>query len=409
MLKKSVGLLLLCTATFTLSKAGASQEAFNIRTITAGVTLSQDNWKEVLIEASDFLVTARQKYESRGYTVQGVRLSTNPFTDYTDGLSVEETVNFIRKLDDFAQKTGLGLAIGPVSLDNQLPLKTVERITKIIKETTANVSIIIADKETGIHTESVRTAAEVMLKLGELNTVSNFQFAATANLPPETPFFPGAFHQGEKSSFSIGTESAQLVMDVFAVSENMENARSNLLIRFEEEFKAIEKIATEIQNQTGWPYMGVDTSPAPLKNVSIGQAIENLIKSPFGTSGTMAACALITGVIQSVDVQRAGYSGLMLPVMEDVVLADRASEGRFGINDLLAWSAVCGTGLDVIPIPGDVSVEQVERILVDVAAMALRLDKPLSARLIPVKGKDAGERVALDSPYLVPTTIFPVE
>ncbi len=407
MKKKLVGLLLILFVLLGTIDA-LPQDAFNIRTITAGVTLSRDNWEEVMENTRDFLATARQTFESKGYTVEGVRMSTNPFPQYTEGLTVHETADFIGKLAAFAQSSGIGLAIGPAAMDDNFSSDMADRITAIIGQTSANVSLIIASRENGIHHKSIRTAAEVMLRLGEKNTVSNFQFAATANMPAETPFFPGAYHVGEKSSFTIGTESAQLVMDVFAKTENMEQGRSELFRRFQEEYKAIQKIALEIQDKSGWPYVGVDTSPAPMKNVSIGQAIENLIHTPFGSSGTMAACALITGVIQSIDVQRAGYSGLMLPVMEDVILAQRAAENRYGLTDLLAWSAVCGTGLDVIPIPGDVTVEQVERILLDVAAMALKLDKPLSARLIPVKGKKAGDRVELESPYLVPTTVFPV-
>lgn len=87
-----------------------------------------------------------------------------------------------------------------------------------------------------------------------------------------------------------------------------------------------------IQQETGWRFEGVDTSPAPLKEVSIGQAVEDLIGAPFGSSGTLAACALITDVIKNVSVPKAGYCGLMLPVMEDSVLAARAAEGRFGLE-----------------------------------------------------------------------------
>ena len=59
-------------------------------------------------------------------------------------------------------------------------------------------------------------------------------------------------------------------------------------------------------------------------------------------------------------------AGLMLPVLEDPVLAKRAGEGRYGVQDLLLYSSVCGTGLDVVPhtfpdhhafAPADVAVD----------------------------------------------------
>jgi hypothetical protein len=95
-------------------------------------------------------------------------------------------------------------------------------------------------------------------------------------------------------------------------------------------------------------------------------------------------------------------------VLEDSVLAQRWSEGTLTLDALLAYSAVCGTGLDVVPLPGDVSAEQLERIIGDVASLAVKWQKPLSARLLPVAGKRAGERTEFDDPFLVNATIQPL-
>jgi uncharacterized protein (UPF0210 family) len=99
----------------------------------------------------------------------------------------------------------------------------------------------------------------------------------------------------------------------------------------------------------------------------------------------------------------------MLPVMEDAVLARRWEEERVGLQQLLALSAVCGTGLDTVPVPGDVSARLLEGVICDMASLAVRLRKPLSARLLPVPGKKAGERTEFSSPYLVNTVIKPLE
>ncbi len=42
-------------------------------------------------------------------------------------------------------------------------------------------------------------------------------------------------------------------------------------------------------------------------------------------------------------------------------------------------------GLDTIPYPEDVPTEQLARVLADVASLAYKWNKPLSARLIPSK------------------------
>jgi uncharacterized protein (UPF0210 family) len=89
----------------------------------------------------------------------------------------------------------------------------------------------------------------------------------------------------------------------------------------------------------------------------------------------------------------------MLPVLEDQVLAQRSGEGLYGLDSLLLYSAVCGTGLDTVPLPGDVSVDELAAILLDVSTLALVADKPLTARLMPIPGKQAGELTDFDFPY----------
>jgi uncharacterized protein (UPF0210 family) len=95
-------------------------------------------------------------------------------------------------------------------------------------------------------------------------------------------------------------------------------------------------------------------------------------------------------------------------VMEDKLLAQRWAEGAFNTDDLLAYSAVCGTGLDTVPFPGDISAEQMARIFGDVAALAWKLKKPLSARLQPVAGGKAGDQTQFSSPFLFNTTLHAV-
>ena len=126
---------------------------------------------------------------------------------------------------------------------------------------------------------------------------------------------------------------------------------------------------------------------------------------PVGMNGTLTAAATITAALKDVKVKQTGYSGLMLPILEDSVLAARWSEGRLSIDALLSYSAVCGTGLDTIPLPGDTSAEQLSLIIGDMASLAVKWHKPLSARLLPVTGKGWGETTEFDDPFLVNVTL----
>jgi uncharacterized protein (UPF0210 family) len=116
----------------------------------------------------------------------------------------------------------------------------------------------------------------------------------------------------------------------------------------------------------------------------------------LGKSGSLAAAAVLADTLDRGAWLRTGYNGMMMPVLEDSSLAERAGQGAFTIHDLLMYSAVCGTGLDTVPLPGSSSPEQIEAVLLDVAALALRLNKPLTARLMPIPGKAAGEMTSFD-------------
>lgn len=404
----NVYILIILIVLFLVNSA-FSQGAFNLRSITAGINIAQENYFEVLEQTKAFLKRGRDILEKEGFTLQGVRIATNPFPFYTKGLSAEESLAFIKKISDAVHQQRIALAIGPGIFDDTYDKEIIEKICAILPNTFASSSIVIASKQYGIHYNAVKAAAETIKKLSELQTVANFFFAATANIPSETPFFPGAYHNRSYNSFSIGTESAKLVMKVFGEVSDISEAEKRLFEGFEREYKLIEKAGFKIQSETGWIFEGVDTSPAPMKDISVGKAMESLIKVPFGSPGTMTACSIITNVIRGIDVKRAGYSGLMLPVMEDEVLAQRAAEGWYGLDELLSYSAVCGTGLDVIPLPGDISVAKLEKILLDIASISLKLDKPLSARLIPVKGKKAGDDAVIAPQLLVPTKVFKIK
>ncbi len=168
------------------------------------------------------------------------------------------------------------------------------------------------------------------------------------------------------------------------------------------------EMAQVVAPELGVEFGGIDLSPAPDGDDSIAAAMELAGIGQFGAPGTLALAAALTPAIQGTGLPTCGYCGLMLPVMEDVVLAQRWADGGLGLEQLLAYSAVCGTGLDTVPVPGDCSADDLTNVICDMASLAVRLRKPLSARLLPVPGKKAGETTDFSSPYLVNTLIKPL-
>src|SRR5260370_20237471 len=327
---------------------------------------------------------AQTTFESRGYQVQTIRIATQPFPEYTKGLTKEQTIAFFKEYDALAVKEKFAASIGPAMLNADDSVAQGELLGEILFNTKSlNATLVVAGEE-GVRWSAVGAAARVMKKLEETeHSQGNFRFAAIAMVPPLTPFFPAAYHTGFGHQFAIALESANIVAGAFKDARDLGMARQRLIDALVSTAFDIERNAGRVDQETGWAYMGIDLSPAPSGDVSIGAAIENLTTQPFGMSGTLPTAATITAAVKDVRVKQTGYSGLMLPILEDSRLAQRWSEGHVSLDALLSYSAVCGTGLDTVPLPRDISAEQLSLIISDMASLAVNFHKPLSPRPLP--------------------------
>jgi len=378
-----------------------------VRAVTAFVRIERANYRQQVQEALTTVRRAKSAFEQAGYEVQSIRIATQPFGDYTRGLSPFEALAFFREYEKLAKAEGFDASIGPAMFAPGSDQRDADLLAEVLSENLLiNASLTVAD-ENGVRWDAVQAAARVMKRLQETSPggIANFNFAAAALIRPHTPFFPAAYHNGPGRRFAVALQSANVVAEAFTSAGNASQARKNLEAALGAHAKAIEAAARRVAKETGWEYMGIDLSPAPLREVSIGGAFERLTSVPFGSSGTMTAAASVTAALGGISVKHAGYSGLMVPVLEDSVLAQRWSEGTLTVDALLAYSAVCGTGLDTVPLPGDVTAEQLARIIGDMASLAVKLRKPLSARLMPIPGKKPGDRTEFNDPFLVNATI----
>jgi len=394
----------LCAAPSNAQKptSAPAQEKPKVRAITAYINLDRAQYREQVAEAVKMLRRAQTTLESRGYQVQTVRIATQPFPEYTKELTPQQAVAFFKEYDALAQKEKFAASIGPAMLNEGDSAAEADLLADILLATKSiNATLVVADDD-GVRWGAVGAAARVMKKLEETeHSQGNFRFSAIAMVKPLTPFFPAAYHTGFGHQFAIALESANVVAAAFKDAPNLAAAKQRLTDSLAASAFDIEHHAGRVDQETGWTYMGIDLSPAPSGNVSIGTAIENLTTQPVGMSGTLTAAAMITAAIRDVKVKQTGYSGLMLPILEDTRLAQRWSEGHITIDALLSYSAVCGTGLDTVPLPGDISAEQLSLIIGDMASLAFKWHKPLSARLMPILGKGWGEMTEFNDPFLV--------
>ncbi|HEX7721163.1 MAG TPA: DUF711 family protein [Pyrinomonadaceae bacterium] len=384
---------------------------FRIRTITAGVNLRNTSDLATVESAIGFLQRAKKKFEDEGYEIQTLRIATQPLPEYLDGKSRAAALADLKAIDRMVSAKNVLFSIGPVITDDRYDPEFASWATQLVKETkNINFSVTVASPERGIHRQTALTAAEAIVAISKSSPggEGNFRFTAAANCLADTPFFPVAYHQGAVA-FSIGLETPGLLLEAFRDSKDIEDAKAKLKTLLETEFRPVEKLALEIARDDHREYRGIDVSPAPAKDQSIGAAIEAVTRLPFGSASTLAACAAVTDVLKSLSIRTCGYSGLMLPVLEDPVLAQRAAEGRYSVRELLLYSSVCGTGLDVVPLAGDTPAKELAALIRDVAALSTKLHKPLSARLFLIPGKKAGDHAEFDNPFLTSSVVMKLD
>ena len=405
----AVSLLLLCAWATPASAQGRSKP--KVRAITGFVRLDRVQYAPEVTEALEVLRGAKREFEKQGYEVETLRIVTQPLGELVKGQSDTDALAFLKRLDDLSAKENFLPNVGPAMLrDSDDP-----RIMRLLAQALSTLphiegNALLAGQD-GIHWKVIRESAALVRYVTDHSpgSIGTFNFTGTAMLQPHAPFYPGAYHTGAGRQFSIGFEGASVVQEVFSRTDrDFAGTLAELTKELTVHAKVAESIGQKVAAARRWTFMGVDATPAPLGDVSIAAAIESYTGARFGSSGTMTAALIITTAVKAVPVKQVGYSGLMVPVMEDKVLARRWGEGAFNIDSLLAYSSVCGTGLDTIPLPGDVSEEQLVRIFGDTASLAWKWRKPMSARLQPVKGKKAGDQTEFNDPYLFNTTIRPL-
>src|SRR5512140_1967411 len=179
-----------------------------IRTITYFCNPKVPLDEQVLAAAGKFLAQARAAYEAAGYEVQSTRLATVPFPNLLSDKDWDSFPRTAQRLDTLIQQVGIPYAsFGPALPDKP---RSYAAIPDAIAAT-QNVFFggVLADRTRGLDVAAVRACAQVIVDAAPLdpNGFANLRFAALANVPAGTPFFPAAYHEGGEPAFALALEA----------------------------------------------------------------------------------------------------------------------------------------------------------------------------------------------------------
>ena len=363
-------------------------------------------------QAGKFLAEAKAAYEASGYQVQSTRLATVPFLEILGAGRIAETPRLAEEMAAAIQVAGIAYAaLGPAQPEMLDSFAVIPEA--IAAAQNIFFSATMADARFGISLPALQACAEVITHCATITPdgFANLRFAALANVKPGSPFFPAAYHNQDEPAFSIATEAADLAVKAFGNARTVTDGQWTLASEIEKRAKELALVGDALNHRFSIVFGGIDFSlaPFPSESASIGAAMQRMGVPGAGLHGSLAAAAILTEIIERARFPGTGFKGLMLPVLEDSVLAGQAADGTLTVKDLLLYSAVCGTGLDTVPLPGDTSAEQIAALLLDLSALALRLDKPLTARLMPIPGKKAGDPTNFNFDYFTNSRVMTLE
>ncbi len=365
-----------------------------------------------------------ERFKDINIDVQTKRLCSQPILSYDQQLyekNLNETLNKIHEqlaiVENLIINHGIDYFASCAVLADEQILKygvyeklLLNEVPQFIKKRDAFfTSLHVASSENGINLSALRSGAKIIKNLSEPDPFKNLNFCVSSNISPDTPFFPAAYHMLEKPAFSIALEMADEVIKVFEASKNVHEAQIKLREHFEQIYENLVNICEIVAKTHNIEFHGIDFSPAPypLIEKSIGKAIEMLNYEYFGAHGSLLGVALIKNAIPKKD-KIIGFSGFMPSVLEDFVIAKNLAENNFNLDTLLLYATMCGTGLDCVPLPGDITEKELFYILLDICTISLRLNKPLTARLMPIPGKKAGDEVKFNFEYFAPSKVMEI-
>ena len=403
-----------------------SFQHLDVRAVTMGVSimeaLSRDDVargvRDIVQAKASMLRDAIEEISKElGVEIVTVRLAVTPVSHLLDAMSgsneelVRKGVEIASSLDESAREAGIdyvgGYAAFVESGFSRGDRALVSSIPEALSATKRLVSMVnAASTLSGINVDAVREMGSVVKRTAELTGgMGCARLGVFVNAPEGTPFVPGSYHgRGEEDPVINVAVSGPGVIE--AVTRSLEGADLRTLqdAMKRAAFKITrlgELVGRTVAKKLGVKFGSVDLSlaPSPVRGDSVADILRAMGVDEPGAPGTILALATLTDAVKKGGAMATssvgGLSGAFIPVSEDLGMAEAVRKGALSLPWLLAMSAVCSTGVDMVPIPGDVEDYVIAAIIGDVMALGVILDKSLGVRLIPVPGKGAGEEVEL--------------
>lgn len=398
------------------------KEKLDIRTITMGISLldcadsdgkkSRQKIYDKIIKYAGNLVKVGEDLENEfGIPIINKRIAVTPISLVAGASEDLDYVAYAKTLDKAAKEVGVNFIGGFSALVHKGYSKgdkiLIQSIPKALKETErVCASVNIGSTKAGINMDAVKEMGQVIKETAwltkEKDSIGCAKLVVFANSVEDNPFMAGAYHGvGEPEAvINVGVSGPGVVKSALekvggqkidVVAETIKKTAFKIT-------RAGQLIGNEASKRLDVPFGILDLSLAPTPDIgdSVARILEEIGLEACGTHGTTAALALLNDAVKKGGIMASshvgGLSGAFIPVSEDEGMIEAASIGALTFDKLEAMTCVCSVGLDMIAIPGKTTSGTISGIIADEAAIGVINNKTTAVRIIPVVGKDLGEK-----------------
>lgn len=396
----------------------------DVRTITMGISLldciggnlddtCKNIYNKITESAKDLVRTGKDISKKYGIPIVNKRISVTPIALVGNSVchSVDDFIKIAKTLDDAANNVGVNFIGGYSALVSKSMTKADKLLIESIPEALSSTdkvcsSVNCGSTKTGINMDAVKLLGEVIKRTAELtsdnDSIGCAKFVVFCNAPDDNPFMAGAFHgvtEGE-SVINVGVSGPGVVKAAISQvrGESFEVLCETIKKTAFKVTRVGQLVAKEASDRLNVPFGIVDLSLAPTPAVgdSVGEILEEIGLEYAGAPGTTAALALLNDQVKKGGVMASSYvgglSGAFIPVSEDRRMIDAVTAGALSLEKLEAMTCVCSVGLDMVAIPGDTKATTISGIIADEMALGMANQKTTAVRIIPVIGKDVGDK-----------------
>ena len=402
--------------------AMVSEQNLDLRTITMGISLNscadddldrmcEKLYERIVRQAEHLVKVACDLEREYGIPIANKRVSVTPIAQIAACTNATDLSPLAHALDRAAETLGIDFLGGFSALVHKGMGDADRRLIASIPEalaTTTRVcsSVNVASTRAGINMDAVLLMAQTVLEAARRTTDIQCYGAAKlvvfANMVEDSPFMAGAIHGGGEADAVINVGVSGPGVMAAALEELPHDAN---LMDVAEKIKATafkitrvgELMSREASRRLGVEKGIVDLSlaPTPAAGDSVARILELIGVGECGGPGTTCALALLNDAVKKRGVMASssvgGLSGAFIPVSEDAGMIRAAQDGALSLEKLEAMTSVCSVGLDMIAIPGDVSVETIAGIIADEMAIGVINTKTTAVRVIPAIGYTEGD------------------